>query len=490
MHFKGKFSKITGFLFCCIILLVNSVNVTAQRRFIDSLAEINSFLEKFHFVFENKYVYYPEDRYHILVFNYKSPEARVLPLKNAAKPLRIQTSDGSGQCVHPSVIDFYNEFQMKEWNGYRYWMAMTPYPFSNSRKENPDIVASSDGINWVVPKGIINPVDQISGDTNTENLADPDIIYNPDSDQIWLYYMHRAGNKKQTTINLIRINRDLSHEEPVEVIRFPLNDSLTFVSPCIWRESVKKFHMWAVRLNLPNYIVYLSSVDGLNWSAQQLCLNNRKESAIHQINWRPWHICCKPNYRENRVELMACCSRGAGETTPAYQSNGLFYLEASMKNPSLLKLTIYVPILFACQQLECWDYPVIYRSAFEIYKDTGRYFYKVWYSSKSNKTGEWHIGFTEGAIGTEYTNLKICAQVSDRDTLFINSGFRSVNINYYGPSEDTVQFYLYGSRKRLLYSGKIKSPYQIFNIYLLPRGEYFAEFVLRNYVVRKYVRKL
>ena len=70
------------------------------------------------------------------------------PLKNAESHLNIPTSDGAGQCNHPSVIDFLSEYQLPEWNGYRYWMAMTPYPNSDATKECPNLVASHDGINW------------------------------------------------------------------------------------------------------------------------------------------------------------------------------------------------------------------------------------------------------------------------------------------------------------------------------------------------------
>jgi hypothetical protein len=45
-------------------------------------------------------------------------------VKNASAPLTIPTYDASGQAIHPDVIDFGSG---NTWNGYRYWMAMTPY---------------------------------------------------------------------------------------------------------------------------------------------------------------------------------------------------------------------------------------------------------------------------------------------------------------------------------------------------------------------------
>lgn len=74
---------------------------------------------------------------------------------NAPEALITPTHDGSGQAVHPDVWDF---GAGNTWNGYRYWMAHTPYAFSDVTVEEPNIIASHDGINWEVPDGLINPV--------------------------------------------------------------------------------------------------------------------------------------------------------------------------------------------------------------------------------------------------------------------------------------------------------------------------------------------
>ncbi|MHB1414314.1 MAG: hypothetical protein ACYC1C_03610 [Chloroflexota bacterium] len=71
----------------------------------------------------------------------------------------IPTYDGSGECTHPSVVDAAATVG-GPWHGYRYWMAFTPYPNNRwrFRLENPSIVASHDGIQWVVPVGVKNPL--------------------------------------------------------------------------------------------------------------------------------------------------------------------------------------------------------------------------------------------------------------------------------------------------------------------------------------------
>lgn len=70
----------------------------------------------------------------------------------------IPTYEGSGVAVHPSVY-----FNPSGWNGYKYWMAMTPYPSPQVALENPSIVASNDGNTWVVPAGVTNPIEPTPG---------------------------------------------------------------------------------------------------------------------------------------------------------------------------------------------------------------------------------------------------------------------------------------------------------------------------------------
>lgn len=72
-----------------------------------------------------------------------------------------------GEATHPSIVFF-----AEPWNGYRYWMAVTPYPGGNDDDEDPNIVASHDGITWEVPTGLVNPID--------DQLGTP--IYNSDVD--------------------------------------------------------------------------------------------------------------------------------------------------------------------------------------------------------------------------------------------------------------------------------------------------------------------
>jgi hypothetical protein len=63
------------------------------------------------------------------------------------------TYDGNGETLHPSVLNL-----GFKWNGYQYWMGNTPMPKHDTNFENPSIWVSNNGIDWIVPEGVNNPV--------------------------------------------------------------------------------------------------------------------------------------------------------------------------------------------------------------------------------------------------------------------------------------------------------------------------------------------
>ena len=84
--------------------------------------------------------------------------ARITGLVGDRLTVPTHVTPAGGQTTHPSVLFF-----PEGWNGFEYWMAHTPYPAGNDDHEDPNIVASHDGITWVVPPGLTNPIDDQSG---------------------------------------------------------------------------------------------------------------------------------------------------------------------------------------------------------------------------------------------------------------------------------------------------------------------------------------
>lgn len=123
---------------------------------------------------------------------------RLLPPRifaNAPRPLPISTYDGSGQCVHPDVLALTQPFA-----GYRYWLAMTPYPGGNDALENPSIRVSHDGRSWHPLAGAPDPIVPPPADPDYHH-ADPDLVV--DGDTLFLYYLTRSRTRPHAIISVI-----------------------------------------------------------------------------------------------------------------------------------------------------------------------------------------------------------------------------------------------------------------------------------------------
>ena len=77
----------------------------------------------------------------------------------AGTKLTIPTPDGTGQAVHPKVLDT----GTPGWNGWRYWMAMTPYAFADDALEDPCLIVSQDGTTWQPAPDAPTPMDDQPG---------------------------------------------------------------------------------------------------------------------------------------------------------------------------------------------------------------------------------------------------------------------------------------------------------------------------------------
>ena len=73
------------------------------------------------------------------------------------------------------------------WNGYKYWIVYTPNTMVTSQYENPYIAASNDGVTWVEPEGIKNPIEPEPVNRHLHN-CDADMIYNKEMDAMMAYW--------------------------------------------------------------------------------------------------------------------------------------------------------------------------------------------------------------------------------------------------------------------------------------------------------------
>lgn len=126
---------------------------------------------------------------------YKKNERLITNKEIYSKSFNIETFDGSNEFTHPSVLYFEKGF-----NGYKYWMAYTPYHNCNVSIENPCIAVSNDGINFIKPLNINNPLLPIvKNEKNAKKIEyynDPNLIYVNDKLELWYRYTTETIDKK------------------------------------------------------------------------------------------------------------------------------------------------------------------------------------------------------------------------------------------------------------------------------------------------------
>ncbi|MEP6763529.1 MAG: sialidase family protein [Gemmatimonadaceae bacterium] len=213
-----------------------------------------------------------------------SAPAFLAALVNPPTALTFDTYEGSGQVVHPDVVTF-----DQPWHGHRMWNAITPYPNSAIRFENPSLFASDDGDNWSVPEGVKNPLST----TSRGYLSDPDMLFEPTKGELWLYY-REVENRKILNTNmhiadhvwLVTSPDGIKWSTPRRVV----SDTARFaVSPSIVRTAETNWSMYQIDAGKDgcsgkaNRVVVRKSADGLTW---------RTPSAVNlvQTGYMPWHL--------------------------------------------------------------------------------------------------------------------------------------------------------------------------------------------------------
>jgi hypothetical protein len=203
----------------------------------------------------------------------------------APVPIDFDTYERSRQVVHPSALAF-----PSAWHGQRFWLALTPYPNSDTRVENPSLFNSASGDDWVVPSGMVNPV----ATTTRGYLSDPDLAYDPAADELRLYYrevveVHHGHKRPKHQADVVYLTRSADGTQ-WSTPKAILSDVGRFVvSPTVARRADNDWKMWEVDAgragcNAPNSRMILRrSTDGIRWAAPVAV-------AFSQPGFLPWHL--------------------------------------------------------------------------------------------------------------------------------------------------------------------------------------------------------
>lgn len=197
----------------------------------------------------------------------------------SALALEIATYDGSGQVVHPDVLRL-----PRDWNGHRFWMAITPYPNANESFENPSIYTSDDGETWRTPPGATNPVAKVAAG----HLSDPALVYDEASNRLVLYYRDAVGGNAPLRDDIYMVSsadgvkwsaRELVYSDTGRYV----------VSPSVVRGADARWRVWSVDAGFDGCsaggagVVMRSSSDGRKWTAARAV-------SLAQPGYVPWHI--------------------------------------------------------------------------------------------------------------------------------------------------------------------------------------------------------
>lgn len=310
------------------------------------------------------------------------------PPWNAPTYCDLPTYDNTGSGLHIAVVDMHNEIG-KDWRGWRYWAAFTPYYRQNARLENPSIIVSADGWHWVLPTGLRNPIYPAPPNPISWN-ADTDLAYDPGSDTLVLGYQGwREG---------LWISQEQVGARSVDGVRWP---------PRAWTSGMGE--MWAKVASAS----IVQAADG-SWQLYGVYTAGSGSSGIRQMRrWTSGHATGP--------------WLGEGEATTGltgFPLDGLWHAEVLLDN-GIYRALIWAGwtkgLVFACSStdglawsrsidpilrpssdepslagLNRWDSSETYRGSFTPHENGTHY--RVWYSgTPGGATSDlsWRIGYTE-----------------------------------------------------------------------------------------------
>jgi len=203
--------------------------------------------------------------------------------------LEIPTYDGKNQVVHPDIL----------LDGTTFYMAITPYPWSNVEHENPCFYESLDGLNFT-PKGK-NPI--VNHPNNGYN-DDPDLLLDPLTNEFRIYYNETPSDYQTQYLSVLRSkDKGGAWVDHQKLIRFNTSGNEPFiVSPAIIfnpntstylmyhvevdRDSVSHSPIMCKKDPYQHTIKVIPSNDGIVWDKKNIL----GIGIDYPAGFHPWHI--------------------------------------------------------------------------------------------------------------------------------------------------------------------------------------------------------
>ena len=216
---------------------------------------------------------------------------------------------GDSQNIHPKVLYF-----EEGWNGYKFWMAYTPYPYGEISAENPSIAVSNDGVTWFRPGCFINPL--IGAPIGGYN-SDTHLVFNEAKNELECWWREAYEAIKVDRIMRTTSKDGITWTIPEEV--YTDGKSMMHLSPAI---SLIKGVYYIFYCTANDIVLMKSRGDSkpMEWSAEK----------ILPIDWNglhPWHLDVLLD--ENEMADIIVCAFTKGNNN---NSADLYYLNYDLVN--------------------------------------------------------------------------------------------------------------------------------------------------------------
>jgi hypothetical protein len=278
---------------------------------------------------------------------------------------------GTG-ATHPSVFD---AGIGNTWNGYRYWMAYTPYP--GDADEQPFIVTSDDGWVWAEPAGISNPIEPAPPGSPSDFNNDTDMIMSADGTTLLLTFGFFDGSEQTHTVFLKTSTDGINWTEKTELFTRYHMASQSFS----YKEGVYylTYNVFGDSGQSPTSLFRRSSTDLITWTAEEAV------AFTPPAGKEVWHLEARYFSEFDKFILLAGCktiaasSIGTDTFVAGISDDGLDYGSA-------------IPLFVAGNSADGWDTSRTYRGSL-IRSQTG---FDVWYGG--GIAAAWRVGRTKITI--------------------------------------------------------------------------------------------
>ncbi|KEI00946.1 hypothetical protein [Clostridium botulinum] len=305
-----------------------------------------------------------------------------LKVTNAIRPLKTPTYDGSNQAVHPKVLYFKNG-----WNGYKYWMGITPYPYGNDDYENPQILVSNDGINFKSPKGPNKPLFVPNDVKRGGHYSDIHLCAVNDTLEVYFRYNPAKTEKNEVDNykNYIYVtkSKDGIHWTDKQLVL----DYKTFKTPCAYLSPI-------INYDNGKYSVWFTNYDGNLYYTETYDWKSFKE--LKKCNFpgvpqklKIWH---QDLIKTDLGYEFVCCAYGE-----IFLNQSIYYsLSTDGINFKPLK-----KIMEPTHKIGTFDEKTLYRPS--LVKRDGEYL--LYYSAMDSKL-KWHVGLSKDSKGIKIRDLE------------------------------------------------------------------------------------